>query len=96
MDELRKNEITLYSILFGSRGFVKGDMFLIDSPNASIGEFIKKNNYAKTIKLALYNITGEKYRLGVSKPENSDAPPTRDPLDDLIMKAQTKVDVDLK
>lgn len=96
MDELRKNEITLYSILVGSRGFVKGDMFLIDSPNASIGEFIKKNNYAKTIKLALYNITGEKYRLGVSKPENSDAPPARDPLDDLIMKAQTKVDVDLK
>lgn len=96
MDELRKNEITLYSIIAGSKGYVRGDMFLIDSPNTTIGEFIKKNNYSKTIKLALYNITGKQYKLGLFKHRSEDSVPRRDPLDDLIMKAQSKIDVDLK
>ncbi len=96
MDMLRKNEITLYSILVGSRGLIRGDMFLIDSPNPTIADFIKKNNYARTIKTALFDITGKKLRLGLYKRESGEAPQKRDPLDDLILRAQTKIDVDLK
>lgn len=96
MDEIRKTEITLYSILVGSKGYVSGDRFYIVSPNSTIGEFIRKNNYSKIIKLALYNITGEKFRLNVSKPSENEAAPKRDPLDDLIMRAQTKIDIDVK
>ena len=96
MDELRKTEITLYTILVTAKGYEKGDMFYLYSPNTAIGDFITKNSYSKTIKLALYNITGKKYRLSVSKPENVEAAPKTDPLDDLIMRAQTKVDIDVK
>ena len=96
MDEIRKSEITLYSIFVGAKGYTRGDIFLIDSPNSSIGDFIKKNNYSKNIKIALYNITGKKYKIGIYKREQSSDNEKRDALDDLILRAQRKTNVEIK
>ncbi|MCR5207195.1 MAG: hypothetical protein K6C14_01805, partial [Eubacterium sp.] len=95
MEEIRNKEITLYSILVNSTAYLRNGFFLISSPNPTIGEFLNKNNYAKTIKAALYNVTGERYRVGiynkpVAKKQNSD------PLDDFIRSAQSKTDLDVK
>ena len=96
MDEIRKSEITLYSIFVGAKGYTRGDIFLIDSPNSSIGDFIKKNNYSKNIKIALYNITGKKYKIGIYKREQGSDNEKRDALDDLILRAQRKTNVEIK
>ena len=96
MDEIRKSEITLYSIFVGAKGYTRGNIFLIDSPNSSIGDFIKKNNYSKNIKIALYNITGKKYKIGIYKREQSSDNEKRDALDDLILRAQRKTNVEIK
>ena len=95
IDELKKLDITLFGILMGAKGYVRGDVFLIDSPNPTIRDFIQKNNSSKTIKLALYNVTGKKYKLGLKK-VNNDSKPKRDPLEDLIAQAQGLINVDLK
>ena len=95
IDELRKLDITLFGILSGSRGFIRDDVFLIDSPNPTIRDFIKKNNSARTIKTALYNVTGMKYKLGVMKHNNGEQT-KRDPLEDLIAQAQGKINIDVK
>lgn len=83
VDELKKLDITLFGILIDARGYIRGDVFLIDSPNPTIKDFIQKNNCARTIKQALYNITGEKYKVGLCK-RKAPEQPKRDPLDDLI------------
>ena len=95
IDELKKQDITLFGILMGAKGYIMDDMFLIDSPNPTIRDFIQKNNSARTIRLALYNVTGQKYRLGI---KNRPAAETKkkDPLDDLINKASTKINIDFK
>lgn len=96
MDALHQEDITLFGILNGAGGFIKGDFFLIDSPNATIGDFLKKSNSARTIKKVLFDLTGKKFRLGlVNHADNADKP-KRDPLEDLIAQAQTQIQVDIK
>ena len=95
MDVLHDRDLMLYSILAGSKGYIRDDFFLIDSPNNVIRDFIQKNNASKTIRKALFDITGKKFRLGMFKRQQNDKP-QRDPLEDLIMKAQTKINVDIQ
>ena len=95
IDELRKLDITLFGILNDAKGFVRDDVFLIDSPNPTIKDFIQKNNSARTIKQALYNVTGNKYKLGLFK-RRVEPEFKRDPLEDLISHAQSKMDITIK
>ena len=95
IDELKKLDITLFGILIDAKGYIRDDVFLIDSPNPTIKDFIQKNNCSKTIKQALYNITGNKYKLGLFKHSGVERP-KRDPLENLISQVQGRMDVDVK
>lgn len=97
MDVLHKEDIALFGVLNGSRGFVRGeDIFLIDSQNATVGEFIKVSTHSRAIKKALYEVTGKKYRLGIFKGREPQNTVKRDPLEDLISQMQGKINIDLK
>ena len=97
MDVLHKEDIALFGVLNGSRGFVRGeDIFLIDSQNATVGEFIKVSTHSRAIKKALYEVTGKKFRLGIFKSREPQNTVKRDPLEDLISQMQGKINIDLK
>ena len=95
IDEIKKSDISLFSVLNGAGAFLQGDRFMIDSPNPTIRDFIKMDNRSRKIKQALYNVTGKKYRLFIMKQDQSERP-KRDPLEDLISQAQGKINIDLK
>jgi len=90
IDEIKKLDISLFSVLNGARAFVEGDKFLVDSPNRSLSDFIRIENRSRKIKQALFNVTGKQYRLYIVKHESGDKP-KRDPLEDLIQNAQGKL-----
>lgn len=94
MDILHKEDIALFGVLNGSRGFVRDDFFLIDSSNATVSDFIKLPTHSRAVKKALYEITGKKYRLGIFKSSNNQATIKRDPLEDLISQAQRNINVE--
>ena len=96
MDVLHKEDIALFGVLNGSRGFIRGDIFLIDSHNSTVGEFIKVSTHSRAIKKALYEVTGKKYRLGIFKGTETQSNVKRDPLEDLISQAQGNINIDLK
>ncbi|MGN0524244.1 MAG: DNA polymerase III subunit gamma/tau [Eubacterium sp.] len=96
MDVLHKEDIALFGVLNGSRGFIRGDIFLIDSHNSTVGEFIKVSTHSRAIKKALYEVTGKKYRLGIFKGAETQGNVKRDPLEDLISQAQGNINIDLK
>lgn len=95
MDAIHKNDIALFGILSGSRGFTRGDFFLLDSPNSTVTDFIKIPTHSKAIKRSLYEVTGKQYRLGIFKRENAEVK-KRDPLEDFINQAQGSLNIDLK
>lgn len=96
MDVLHKTDIALFGVLNGSKGYIRGDMFLIDSANATVNEFIRIKTHSTAIKNALEEVTGVKYRLGIVKHKNESDVPKRDPLEDLINMAQGSINIDLK
>ncbi|MGN0531611.1 MAG: DNA polymerase III subunit gamma/tau [Eubacterium sp.] len=95
MDVIHREDIALFGILSGSKGYTRGEFFLIDSANQSVRDFIKTPTHSKAIKRALYEITGIQYKLGLFK---RDTQPTqkRDPLEDFILQAQGNINIDLK
>ncbi len=95
IDEIKRSDISLFSVLNGAKAYVEGDRFFVDSPNKSLGDFIKMENRAKTIKQALLAVTGAPYRLFIMKHESSEKQ-QRDPLEDLIRNAGNKMDIDVK
>lgn len=95
IDEIKRNDISLFSVLNGARAYVEGDRFFVDSSNKSLGDFIKMDNRSRTIKQALLAVTGKPYRLFIWKRENNEQP-KRDPLEDLIRNAGNKMDIDVK
>lgn len=96
MDVLHKEDIALFGVLNGARGFTRGDIFLIDSPNATVSEFIKVQTHSRAIRKALYEVTGKKYRLGIFKNTTGKTTVKRDPLEDLINQVQGSINIDLK
>lgn len=96
MDILHKTDIALFGVLSGARAFTKGDVFLIDSANATVNEFIRIKTHAAAIKDAVQEITGFRYRLGIVKHTSNENVPKRDPLEDLISQAQGSINIDLK
>ena len=95
MEVLHKEDIALFGVLSGANGFIRGEYFLIDSPNATVRDFIKIPTHAKAVKKALYEVTGTQYKLGLFKrKDNTQA--KRDPLEDLIAQAQGKINIEIK
>ncbi|MBR1761757.1 MAG: hypothetical protein IJ731_00140 [Eubacterium sp.] len=95
MEVLHKEDIALFGVLSGAKGFVRGEYFLIDSPNTTVRDFIKIPTHAKAVKKALYEVTDKQYKLGLFKrKDNSQA--KRDPLEDLITQAQGRINLEVK
>jgi DNA polymerase-3 subunit gamma/tau len=96
MDALHRTDIALFGVLSGSRGYVRGEFFLIDSQNPTVNEFIKIKTHSRAIKKALYDVTGKQFKLGIFKRKETDATAKRDPLEDLITMASPNINIDLK
>ncbi|MBQ9531196.1 MAG: DNA polymerase III subunit gamma/tau [Eubacterium sp.] len=95
MEVLHKEDIALFGVLSGAKGFIRGEYFLIDSPNATVRDFIKIPTHSKAIKKALYEVTQKQYKLGLFKrKDNSQV--KRDPLEDLIAQAQGNINIEVK
>ncbi len=95
MDVVHKQNIALFGVLNGSRGFIRGEYFLIDSPNPTIIQFLKTPTYSKAIKQALYDVTGQTFKLGIFKKKSTDAP-KRDLLEDLIHQAEDNIKINFE
>lgn len=95
MDLIYKADIALYGILNGAKGYTRGEFFLLESNNPTIREFIKIPTHSKAIRQALFELTGTKFKLGLFK-QKDDSAPKRDPLEDLIAKAQGNINMDIK
>ena len=95
MDVIHKQNIALFGVLAGSRGYIRGEYFLIDSPNPTIIQFLKTPTYSKAIKQALYDVTGQSFKLGIFKKKATDAP-KRDLLEDLIHRAEDNIKINFE
>ncbi len=97
--EILRTNPALWGILNGSDAYINGDYVLIKSDNPTLGEFIKKDGNSRSVKEAVYRVTGRKYRLGLTKSAapKAAAAPKRDPLEDLISRAGSMgINVDIK
>ena len=95
MDVIHKQNIALFGVLAGSKGYIRGEYFLIDSPNPTIIQFLKTPTYSKAIRQALYDVTGQSYKLGIFKKKATDAP-KRDLLEDLIHQAEDNIKINFE
>ena len=95
MDIIHNQNIALFGVLNGSRGFIRGEYFLIDSPNPTIIQFLKTPTYSKAIKQALYDVTGQTFKLGIFKKKSTDTP-KRDLLEDLIHQAEDNIKINFE
>ena len=95
MDVIHKQNIALFGVLAGSRGYIRGEYFLIDSPNPTIIQFLKTPTYSKAIKQALYDVTGQSFKLGIFK-KKATAAPKRDLLEDLIHQAEDNIKINFE
>lgn len=96
MDVLHTENIPLFGVLSGSKGYIRNDFFLIDSSNPTVVDFIKNSSSAKSIKKALYQVTGNKYKLGIYKRNTQSTAKKRDPLEDLINQASSSIKIEIK
>lgn len=96
MDVLHRTNIPLFGVLSGSKGYVRGEFFLLDSPNPAVRDFIKLPIHSKSIKAALLEVTGVHYKLGLFKRQTEQSAPKRDPLEDLINQAQNSINIEFK
>lgn len=97
MDRLHSIDLPLFGVLNSAKGFVRGEFFLIDSQNEAIKDFFSIPAHSKSIKQALFEVTGKKFKLGIFKHQ---APvqeeKKRDPLEDLISQASDAIKIDIK
>ncbi|MCH5316774.1 MAG: DNA polymerase III subunit gamma/tau [Eubacterium sp.] len=95
LDIIYKTDIALYGLLNGARGLIRDEFFLIDSQNAVLRQMIKIPTHSKAIKQALLDITGRQFKLGLFK-QREESAIQRDPLEELIAKAQGNVDMKIE
>lgn len=96
IDVLHTTNPPLFGVLSGSKGYVRGDFFLIDSPNPMLRDFIKASTHSKSIKKALFDVTGKQFKLGLFKRVGDATVKKRDPLEDLINQASGSVNIEIK
>lgn len=92
MEVIYKSDIAIYGVLNGSRGYIRGEFFLIECKNPTLRQFIKIPTHSKAIKQALFDVTGRQFKLGLFK-NKTEHKEQRDPLEDLISKAQGNIDI---
>ncbi len=96
LDVIHRDDIPLFGILNGSSAVTRGEYFLIDTHNEAVRTFIKNPIHSRAIKKALVEVTGKQYKLGLFKNKNAEKAQQRDPLEDLISKAQGNINIDVK
>lgn len=96
MDVLHRTNIPLFGVLSGSKGYVRGEFFLLDSPNPAVRDFIKLPIHSRSIKAALLEVTGVHFKLGLFKRQTEQSAQKRDPLEDLINQAQNSINIEFK
>lgn len=96
MDVLHRTNIPLFGVLSGSKGYVRGEFFLLDSPNPAVRDFIKLPIHSRSIKAVLLEVTGVHFKLGLFKRQTEQSAPKRDPLEDLINQAQNSINIEFK
>lgn len=95
MDIIYKTDIGIYGILNDATAYIRGDYFLLESPNPILKQFIAMSTHKNAIQKAVLDITGKRYKLGVLK-NSEDSPEKRDPLEDLISKVQGNTNVNIE
>ncbi len=101
LSELTKINMPLWGVMNSSSAVVRQDRVLIISDNPTLGEFIRRPGYSRDVKLAIYNVTGKKYRLGLYSGSGAPTTPSvtakpKDPLQDLMNNARAQgVNVDV-
>lgn len=95
MEAIYKSDIALYGVLNGAKAYVRDEYFLLASNNSTLNQFIKIPTHSKAIKNALFDVTGKNYKLGILKKKTENAE-KRDPLEDLIAKAQGNVNINVE
>lgn len=91
LDELKKTNAAMWGILNASTAVIKGDFVLITCQNPTLSAFIRTGGNSRSVKEAIYKITGQKYRLAVAKTTQAEAEPKTNrssSLDSLLSKAQ--------
>lgn len=94
LDQIFETDKALYGVLANSKGYVRGDYFLIDSPTPSFSNFIKTDNHLRNLKQAVLAAAGRSYKIGFFK-KTEEKKVQRDPLEDLIARASGNVDLHL-
>ena len=92
LDQIFETDKALYGVLANSKGYVRGDYFLIDSPTPSFSNFIKTDNHLRNLKQAVLAAAGRSYKIGFFK-KAEEKKVQRDPLEDLIARASGNVDL---
>lgn len=91
MEELKKIDVSVLSILTDSRAYRRGSFILIDSPNSLFSEFIKRKGYAASIRKAVACVTGNEYKLGIYKKTDGSSDKVKtDPLQMLEQRARNQ------
>ena len=88
LEQLKKIDVSVLSILSDSRAYRRGNFILIDSPNVLFSEFIKRKGYAVSIRKAVSQVTGTDYKLGIYKRPETSAGVRSDPLQMLEQRAR--------
>jgi len=95
LDIIHKTDIALFGVLSGAGAHFDSGRFVIDSTNPTIKEFIKIPTHLKAIKQAVFELTGQNYKLAVSK-QSSQPDKKRDLLEDLINQAQNNININFE
>ncbi|MDE6470841.1 MAG: DNA polymerase III subunit gamma/tau [Eubacterium sp.] len=95
LDIIHKTDIALFGVLSGAGAHLDSGRFVIDSTNPTIKQFIQIPTHLKAIKQAVLEVTGQPYKIAVSKPK-SQQQQKRDLLEDLINRAQNNVEINFE
>lgn len=95
LDIIHKTDIALFGVLSGAGAHLDSGRFVIDSTNPTIKQFIQIPTHLKAIKQAVFELTGQPYKIAVSKPK-SQQQPKRDLLEDLINRAQNNIEINFE
>lgn len=95
LDIIHKTDIGLYGVLRSAEAHFQNGYFVIDSTNPTVKEFIKIPTHLKAIKQAVFDLTGQSYKVGVTKQKKENSQ-NRDLLEDLINQAQNNVTINFE
>lgn len=95
LDIIHKTDIALFGVLSEAGAHFDSGRFVIDSTNPTIKQFIQIPTHLKAIKQAVLEVTGQPYKIAVSKPK-AQSQQKRDLLEDLINQAQNNVKINFE